>query len=511
MEGTAGRVVSTTRLAVAHDVGDHAPEFGVALAFSDYVERLVFRWSTRSAGARARWEVRTGDEVVASGDLERVPAPGEEHFFRLGLADLPRRRAYTVTVLVLSGSGEVVAGSNAVSLEWEARRPGPRFGAPIEEVLATVRERFPVPALGAAVVTRDFVQDVAAVGERKAGSGVAALVTDAWHLGSCTKPMTATLIGVLVERGLLRWSDTVADVFPEWAGSMDAHFRGVTVEHYLAHRSNLVIPEAALGALADPRPGIVERRRTFTRLCVEHAPREPDTFVVYDYQNANFVVVAAMAERVAADAAPRGALVNESWETLMSRELFRPLGMSTAGFGPPSDDRSTAALWGHRFLEAEDVFAPDNWDNVPGLGPAGRVRASLGDWARFVQLHMGSELRGSGVALGEDALQRLHTPYPTLIASEMRYGGGWVIGEAHGSLLLWHNGSNGTWYAAVAAYPELGVAFLGATNVAGADGEEERGSRAVTTALEILESDWFANLGLDADPLSKRPYARGPD
>jgi CubicO group peptidase (beta-lactamase class C family) len=515
-DDAAGRIlpprpVSTTRLGVAHDVGDHAARFRAALNFNDHTERLVFRWSTRTVGTRARWEMEAAGRVVASGELPGAPAPSEHHFFRIGLADLPRQRLYAIAVEVLSAAGKVLARSNTVRLEWKARGPGPRFGVPVEEVLESVRKRFPVPALGAAVVARDFVQGIAVIGERKWGSGVPALVSDPWHLGSCTKAITATLVGVLIDRGLLRWTDTVADVFPEWADSMNAYFRNVTVVHYLANRSNIVVPEAASAALENPNLGLLQQRREFTRLCVEHPPRQTESFVTYEYQNANFVVPAAMAERSVADAAPRGEWVSNTWEALVEAELFRPLGMTSGGFGPPSDGESPSALWGHDFLEGDGTIVPNNRDNEPGLGPAGRIHASLADWARFIQLHLGSELRGGAVTISADTLDRLHTPFPTLIANDMPYGGGWVIENQYGSPSLFHNGSNHHWYAAVTAYPDLGVAFLGVTNVEGPEGGDGRGWRAVTTTIETLESDYFANRRLHADPLSDRSFARGPD
>ena len=58
-------------------------------------------------------------------------------------------------------------------------------------------------------------------------------MTDQVHIGSCTKAMTATLIGMLVESGLLTWSTTIRDVFPELASRLHPDFQKVTLSQLL--------------------------------------------------------------------------------------------------------------------------------------------------------------------------------------------------------------------------------------------------------------------------------------
>ena len=63
--------------------------------------------------------------------------------------------------------------------------------------------------------------------------------TDQVHLGSCTKAMTATLIGKLVDEGLLSWSSTIRSVFPELASQIHPDFQAATLSHLLTHRAGL--------------------------------------------------------------------------------------------------------------------------------------------------------------------------------------------------------------------------------------------------------------------------------
>src|SRR5438046_7082410 len=77
-----------------------------------------------------------------------------------------------------------------------------------------------LPAL-AVVVTKDGqICDRAAAGVRKWGDTVPVTTSDVFHIGSCTKSMTATLAAMFIEQGKLRWDTTIAEVFPELKGKM---------------------------------------------------------------------------------------------------------------------------------------------------------------------------------------------------------------------------------------------------------------------------------------------------
>ena len=71
-----------------------------------------------------------------------------------------------------------------------------------------------------AIVKGDTLASIGAAGIRKLGSAEPMQVQDQVHIGSCTKAMTATLIGMLVDDGLLTWSSTIRDVFPEVASRL---------------------------------------------------------------------------------------------------------------------------------------------------------------------------------------------------------------------------------------------------------------------------------------------------
>ena len=107
--------------------------------------------------------------------------------------------------------------------------------------------------------------------------------------------MTATLAGMLIDEGKLRWDTTIADVFPELKGRMNQQYENVTVEQLLTHRGG--VPgdaprrrlEARVGGAGTP----VEQRHRIYRSSPGPAARgAPGTKMIYS--NQGYAIVGAM-------------------------------------------------------------------------------------------------------------------------------------------------------------------------------------------------------------------------
>ena len=83
--------------------------------------------------------------------------------------------------------------------------------AAITALLEPIRKKHKVPAICAAVLSSKGVIAIGAVGVRRIDTETPVTVNDLWHLGSCTKAMTASMLGRLVEQGAVRWDSTLAE------------------------------------------------------------------------------------------------------------------------------------------------------------------------------------------------------------------------------------------------------------------------------------------------------------
>lgn len=327
--------------------------------------------------------------------------------------------------------------------------------------LEAIRAKHDLPALAGAIVSGDKLVALGVTGVRRHGKPERVTHDDRFHLGSCTKAMTATLCAILVEEGTLTWTTTIGDVFPDLRERMHEGYRGVTVEQLLQHRGGVPGDLRADGLWARlwQRKGTpVDQRRELLDGVVTKAPAHtPGT--TYEYANGGYAIAGAMLEK----------LTGRPWEQLITERLFTPLGITSAGFGAPGEADGSDQPWGHNLKrtlllkqKAEPVAPGPAADNPPGIAPAGTVHMTIGDWGKFVSLHIMKEKHPSRL-LKAESFAKLHTP-----PDGGDYALGWgVARRGWGGTVLTHGGSNTLWFCVVWASPEKSFAVLAATNIAG--------------------------------------------
>ncbi len=335
---------------------------------------------------------------------------------------------------------------------------GPRPALPkVSEALDSVMKQTGVPALGYAAVGPKGVIAIDDAGRRRNTVDDYVTLDDPWHIGSNTKAMTAALYARLVEQGKAGWGATLKDLFPDAQGA-DPAWATVKIEDLLAHRSGisddgLVDRSWLIKAHADTRPALVQRAE-FAQRVLTHAPT--GKYGAFEYANSNYILAGAAIERIYKD----------SWEVAMGTEVFGPLLMSSAGFGPPTGP----APWGHEPGQNGELTAVDPLhdvaDNPPVFGPAGRVHLSLADYAKFVRVF----LIGGGGWLSPGSLAKLARPWE----GAEGYALGWQYYENKGwadGPVLAHEGSNTLWRTMALIAPAKPIAYVLVTNCGGDDGQ----------------------------------------
>lgn len=252
-------------------------------------------------------------------------------------------------------------------------------------------------------------------------------------LASITKPMTATAVMALADRGELRLTDRVSSFIPEFSEGMR---KDVTVEHLLTHTSGL----------PDQLPENIQLRQMHAPLAefVERTVRTPLLFAPgtkYSYQSMGILLAAEMMERITRTPLPE----------FLTKEVFTPLGMtrSALGLGRFKIEDTIRCQTEHAAPEAGagDPKAKDwdwnsaYWRNL--AAPWGGAHGSAADVARFLE----SFLHPTGKVLRETTTRLMlqnHTP-----KLEARRGIGFALGaEGFGkhcsNQSFGHGGSTGT-------------------------------------------------------------------
>lgn len=292
----------------------------------------------------------------------------------------------------------------------------------------------------AAVTSSEGVIAIGAAGVRKIGSSTPFTISDKIHLGSCTKAMTAAVAATLAAEGKLHWETMLAESIPELKTRIHQDYLQATLWELLTHRAGIRRNPMDWNAFGHKE--IRKRRLAILMDNLNSPPRF--TPGKHHYSNFGYMIAACMLEKVS----------GFSWESLIKKRLFEPLGMSSAGFGAPNTPGRIDQPWGHD--KKKGRWQPDQSDNGEALGPAGRVHCSVEDWAKFLALFLKPEKNG---ILPPEYMKKLVKPVG-------HYAGGWgvVTQEWARGIVLSHNGSNGIWYATVMVVPKLNRAFIVATN-----------------------------------------------
>jgi len=358
----------------------------------------------------------------------------------------------------------MAGGLLAVSAVWATAAeasPSPR-PEDCTAVLEPIRQKAGLPSLAAAVVYQDRCVALGATGLRKVGGRNRVTPEDKYHLGSLTKSMTATLAGRLVTQGKLRWQTTLAEVFPDLAPRFDPAYRDVTLLQLLAHRGGV---PASLdeGGLWTRLWGLTNPPRVQRMILLEEGTARPPVAPPgsrFLYSNAGYALAGAMLEQV----------TDTPWETLIRKELFEPLGMTSAGFGPPARPGREDQPWGH--IPEGDTFRPvppgPRADNPPAIAPAGAVHSSLPDLVRYVAFHLRGA-RGVEPLLPRDVFERLHRP-----VGDDTHALGWIVVHRDwaGGNALTHSGSNTTFFAVIWMAPARDFGLVVACNAGGPRAEQ---------------------------------------
>jgi len=229
----------------------------------------------------------------------------------------------TLVAMILIGAATAVFVAVSMSEAFSDVSSAPED---LNLLLEPIRKTFDLPALAAAIVTSNGLVAVGAVGVRKYGTDSPVTVNDQFHLGSDTKAVTRDHDR---DTGGTRQAELEHDSgtsFPQSrredeSGVQESHARAVALPSLRIHRRQLAAGQDFSGHAQAPRHAArAARGLRGDGPCRASRKR---TRSAYLYSNRNYAVAGAIAERFA----------NDSWENLLRKRIFDPLGMQTCGFG----------------------------------------------------------------------------------------------------------------------------------------------------------------------------------
>lgn len=275
-------------------------------------------------------------------------------------------------------------------------------------------------------------------------------------IGSVTKPISGTLVAMLVDDGTLTWDTPIVDLVPGFT-LMEADVTPqVTVRHLLSHSSGIVLNRGWQSLL----------KYTPTQLLgiIPQTPLQfqPGQGALYNDTGYTVGIYAA----VTAAGYPYDDTIFAAYSDLMQARVFTPLGMTRTTLDidtavadgnyvvPHTLDYTTGAII-PQGLEFESAVYP--------TAPASAIWSTATDVARYVQMQLNRGVTPDGTRIVSEA--NLLETWTAQV--DGGFGLDWFVGDYFGQRMISHNGLTIGYAAAASFLPDanLGVVVLTNRNV----------------------------------------------
>jgi len=326
----------------------------------------------------------------------------------------------------------------------------------VEDYIEEQRQIFRVQGLGVAVVQDGEVVLSRGFGERDTKRSVPVTADTIFSIGSSTKAFTASLVGALVDDGLLEWDKPVREYLPWFRMYDPIASELMTPRDLLCHRSGLP-------------------RHDFLWYNNQHASREDlirrlphlensKTFrEVWQYNNLMYLTAGYLS----------GELLGCSWEDAVQQRLLDPLGMTNTNFSVSESQKSDD--FSLPYTEKDDEVIEIPFRPIDLVGPAGSINSSITDMTKWVAAQVNGGMAGTTPVISPAALKELHAP--TMVMPEVQrqydetydsgYALGWFVANYRGVKLVHHGGNIDGFSALVSFLPSQNVGVVVLSNMNG--------------------------------------------
>jgi CubicO group peptidase (beta-lactamase class C family) len=280
-----------------------------------------------------------------------------------------------------------------------------------------------VPGLSAAVATGDSVVWMQGFGLADVEQAVPVRPETVFRIASISKPITATAVMQLVERGLVSLDDPIQRYVPSFPRKPQGEVR---VRHLLTHTSGIRHYRGAEFSLAESFPTLDRAIAVFRHDPLEFAPGEKYLYSTYGYNLLQGVVEAAS---------------GRGFDEYLRSNIFLPAGMTSTFLEYPQE------LVRYRGRQYVRGTLPGSWLNAPYVDNSvkwagGGIISTASDIARF------AIALDAGRLLKPETLERMYLSARLTNGNITGYGLGWMVSQDGVRTIVAHSGGamGGTTY-----------------------------------------------------------------
>ena len=352
-----------------------------------------------------------------------------------------RRRGRTSTAPLPSASRAITRGLALVALASGAlgAQPGaPRAARPdrwgsVRDTIRAVMAKSDVPSVSVAVARGDSILWEESFGWADRERMLRAMPNTMYSLASISKPMTATALMTLVERGKVDLDRPANDYLGTGKlTGLAADARGATVRRVMSHTAGLPLHYQFYYA-NQPYP-VVSNDETIARYGILVTPPG----AVYEYSNLGYGIIDHIIARVS----------GTDYADFMRMNVFVPLGLTHTSVG------IAPGLEGYAAQRYDAKQRPIPFYDFDHRG-ASAVYSSAHDLVRFGMFHLGARLPEQRRILKDETIASMQRA-----VAPASYGLGWILLERDGLRIVYHTGGMPGVQTALVLYPAERVAIV---------------------------------------------------
>ena len=386
------------------------------------------------------------------------------------------RRLIAGTLVILVGVVPSVLAENSLSADGNLKKPL----AAIREHVKFVLKDSGVPGIAVGIISNGEVVFAEGFGYRDLKNKLPVTRETLFPLGSFTKCVTSMIVGMLVDDGLIEFSEPVRTYLPEFQLKDPYRTIHTTVRDVLSMRTGLAAHN--LMWITTPTLSQKDLLKQIGYLDLPLGFREG-----FIYCNLSILIGGCVASRAA----------NSTWEDLVRHRFLKPLGMTQSCLTIDElKSFSDYALPYNVSLTGE--FQPRQLElyELNAMRSSGSLSASTNDMMKWIQF-----LLNRGKVDGKELISRRtldemwipHIPMPApqqtqAFAGLEGYGLAWFVGTYRGNYMISHGGAAPGYHAYMAFFPDKNLGVFAVHN----------GSAFFTDSVVKYICDLF----LDAEPVN---------
>ncbi len=268
-----------------------------------------------------------------------------------------------------------------------------------------------------------------------------------FDIGSNTKQFTSTAILKLVEQNKVNLTDSLSKYFE----NLPEDKQSITIHQLLTH-------SAGFSEYIGRDFSEISQEDFFDQLFASELLSEPGE--KYSYSNTGYSILGRIIELAS----------GQPYEAFLKEHLFTPAGMLQTGYLLPKwNTKQMSHGYNRNIIETESTITryqetgDINW-HLKGNGGINSTQNDMLLWYKALKTNK---------ILTPESFKKLTTPYVLSPKGTYSYGYGWIVENSKANtLIISHNGSNGTFSHSLIWYPEEDLYIVYATNANSAKVED---------------------------------------